>query len=99
MDIQIFTLDRGSKGPLRNLIANRLAVIIEKLLGVVDTVEFPEALDEVRLPPHQQPAGEESDFPHRSPAQMLLIEHLLGLDELAIEVGKGQSGREHTMLD
>src|SRR6185312_4210228 len=76
-----------------------LAVILEQPFGVIDAVELPQTLEEVGLPAQQLTADQPRRPAQRLPAEMLAVEHLLRLDELAVKQGGRQPRRQNRVLN
>src|SRR5690349_2005093 len=82
-----------------HLVPDRLEVVGVLSLGVVDGAELPQHPEVVGLAPGGGPEGGPPVELERPPAQVLAVEHRLGVDQQLVEALERQRGRQHRVLD
>src|SRR5262249_50909524 len=87
VDVERSALHDGARRRRHGHLVVDLPLVIRVLeVGVVDAAELEEHLDEVRLPLRDEPGHVLGRAPYLAHAEMLAIQHLLGRDQLLIEL-------------
>ena len=101
MDEEIAGSGRRDTGGLRwtHRVLQRLEVIVVLPLARIDASELPEHAEEVRLTAQREPQGERCRGAESSNAEVLAVQHGLGLHQLLVETVERQSRGEDRVLD
>src|SRR5437868_15034367 len=101
VDEEIARSGRRDTGGLRwtHRVLQRLEVIVVLPLARIDASELPEHAEEVRLTAQREPQGERCRGAKSSNAEVLAVQHGLGLHQLLVETVERQSRGEDRVLD